>query len=284
MDLLDDAQRYPVTTILSVGAIASFAASISGRSLSHLTIQQADPFAAPWTFVTTVFPHGGILHVMFNVIWIWQLGRVIESRLGSPATLILALLSAAFASASQLLAGGAPIGLSGVVYAFAAFAWARSRFDPKFRGVINNGTRDFFIVWFFFCIVATKLGVLNIANSAHFGGAVIGLSLGLRRQWVAPLLVALLGTAVFMRVQSPQGANQMAWKQYLDEMRYGDAERVLREKIEDDPTNAHAYWNLGVALDRQGRRSESDAALERAAILDPGEFRQELEDLRRLPR
>lgn len=284
MDLLDDAQRYPVTTILSVGAIASFAASVSGRSLSHLTIQPADPFAAPWTFVTTVFPHGGILHVMFNVIWIWQLGRVIESRLGTPATLILVLLSAAFASASQLLAGGAPIGLSGVVYAFAAFAWARGRFDPKFRGVVNKGTRDFFIAWFFFCIVATKLGVLNVANAAHFGGAVIGVALGMRRQWIAPLLVALLGTAVFMRVSAPPAVHLGPWKQYLKEERYGDAERVLRARVSDDPKDATAHWNLGVALERQGRMTESDASLENAAILDPGEFRQELEDLRRARR
>ncbi len=277
MSLFDDAQRYPVTTIFSVGAIASFAASQSGRSLSHLTLNHAEPFAAPWTFVTTVFPHGGLIHIMFNVLWIWQLGRVIESRLGTPATAILAILSAAFASASQLLLGAAPIGLSGVVYAFAAFAWARGQFDPKFRGVIDEGTRNIFVAWFFFCIILSKLGIVDVANGAHFGGAVIGLALGLRRQWIAPLLIALLGTAVLMRVNLSSWSGPPDADRYLEAHEYVDAEKALRAILEKEPKNARAWWNLGVALHRQGRLLEVEGPLQRAADLEPGVYREDLE-------
>jgi GlpG protein len=157
-----------------------------------------------WGLVTTVFIHGDWLHLLFNMIWLVQLGRILELTLSPliyPAFLIAA---AAVGSACELLVSGTTgIGMSGVVYAMFALMWAGRGMYPVWGAVATRPNLNVFIAWGLFCLAATWLRLLNVANGAHAGGFLFGLCIGFlffvpRRRWVwAAPLALLLGASAF---------------------------------------------------------------------------------------
>lgn len=274
LSFLNEAERHPITTILCVGAIATFIAQETGRSVDHMILTPLDALAQPWRYVTTIFPHAGLLHLGFNLLWTWQLGRAIEARLGLLKMVGLTLLAALAASGTELLLFNAPVGLSGVVYAFAAFAWSRSRHDPRFTGIIDKSTMKFLGGWFLLCIVATQTGVMRVANGAHGGGAVIGFLLGLRRPWAAPAFLAALLAAIVLRVGHGNGS-MPAWVLHqraeaaIDEGDNALAISLYEQLFANGDSTAGAFYNYGLALNRSGRGPEATDAFIRSYELDP---------------
>lgn len=278
--MFDEAQRYPITTILCVGAVAAFAAQLSGRSVDHMVLSSPLLFSEPWRLLTTIFPHGNIVHILFNLLWTWQLGRVLEARLGSPGMVVLALVTALSASALQVVFGGRPVGLSGVVYGLAAYAWMRGRKDPAYAGIIDDSTRNLLVAWFFICIGLTWIGAMNVANAAHAGGALIGLALGTGRPWLTPLVMTLIGTATLFRVLIPfhdpnAGEYFRQGVLSLQDGRDGDAEAFFEEATRRAPTMAEAWFNVGVMKQRRGDLAGSQEAFLEAARLDLTLFEQD---------
>ncbi len=86
----------------------------------------------PWSIVTYMFLHGGLLHIGFNMLGLFFFGPGVESRLGSRRFLTLyfvsgiggAVLSAVFPYARYVPTLGASGALFGVMLAFARF-WPR---------------------------------------------------------------------------------------------------------------------------------------------------------------
>lgn len=274
MGLIDDAERAPITTILCVGSIAAFLAQETGRSVDHLVLTPLDALTEPWRYLTTVFPHGGVFHLVFNVFWVWQLGRAIESRLGPGRTAALTIISALAASGTEVLMFNAAIGLSGVVYAFAMFAWARGRHDPRFRDVIDRRTLNLLIGWFFLCIVATETGFMRVANGAHAGGAAMGFLLGLRRLWFAPLFLLGMGAAIFVRLGggstgTPGWILQNRAVDAMLEEQNDEAIELYEQLFATGHRSAGSLYNYGLALSRVGRSEEGTDALLEAFEIDP---------------
>ncbi|MEM9380553.1 MAG: rhomboid family intramembrane serine protease [Planctomycetota bacterium] len=272
---MNDLQRFPVTAILLIGSFATFLAEATGRSVEHLTLLPGTELTEPWRLVTTVLVHGGPVHLLFNALWTWQLGRAIEARIGTPWMLGLTLLGALVPTGMQLAVGGNPVGLSGVVFAYAFFAFARSRYDRSYADVMDGMRIRFFIAWFFLCILLTETGMMRIANTAHFGGGLIGFAIGSRVRWLAPAVVAL--TAVTLSVtrslldDGRNGAQDLLLRaQYAIES--GDYQGAVAyyERVFDSGVHlAGGYLNYGLALNALGRRAEADEAWVVAMEIDP---------------
>ena len=278
--MLDDLQRFPVTAILCIGAVASFAAELTGRSVEHMVLSAPLVMEEPWRLITTIFPHGGFIHLAFNLLWIWMLGRAIEARIGTIGMLVLVIVTTLSASGLQLVFVGRPIGLSGVVYGLAAYAWMRGRRDPLFRGVIDDSTRNLLVAWFFVCILLTWVGAMNIANAAHAGGALMGIALGTGRPWIAPLILSVLGTGVLFRASIPiRDPGAYEWfregAMAFNARNFPRAERFLGEAARRDPDHAEAWYWLGEARRRRGDQEGAIEALDRAARLDLSAFQDE---------
>lgn len=136
-----------------------------------------------WRLLTPVFLHFGVLHIAFNALWTWELGRRLEAARG-PATLLAVLvLAGAGGNIAQYIAGQGLLfgGMSGVIYALLGYAWVWSRFrdDPLLR--LPPGLTGFMVVWLLICMsgVVEALGFGAIANAAHLAGLLIGAGLGL---------------------------------------------------------------------------------------------------------
>ena len=103
----------------------------------------------PWTILTGAFLHGGLLHILFNMLSLYWVGRAIEPVLGWWRFLTVYLVSALGGSAfilawcliqpSELLVGtvgasGAVFGLFGAVFILQRLGGSRYDTDPDVAG------------------------------------------------------------------------------------------------------------------------------------------------------
>ena len=104
---------------------------VSPSLTSSLALVPAQLMAHPWTILTGAFLHGGLLHILFNMLSLYWVGRAIEPVLGRWRFLTLYLVSALGGSAfiiawcliqpseifvSTVGASGAVFGLFGAVF------------------------------------------------------------------------------------------------------------------------------------------------------------------------
>lgn len=130
-----------------------------------------------WRLFTPIIIHFGIMHIAFNLLWLYQLGSVIEQRQNTKRMLILVIITALLSNLAQFYWAG-PIfgGMSGVVYGLLAYVWAQGKFNPGVGIGLNQSTTVMMLIWFIVC----WLGLVgNIANMAHTIGLVCGVVLGL---------------------------------------------------------------------------------------------------------
>jgi membrane associated rhomboid family serine protease len=125
-----------------------------------------------WRLITPIFLHFGLLHLLFNMVWLWELGRVIEWRFGWSRLLLLVLLAGVASNLAELAWSG-PLfgGMSGVVYALLTYLWMQGRFNPWLGLDVPRHILAIMLAWFFLC----WMGLLGpVANMAHTGGLIVG--------------------------------------------------------------------------------------------------------------
>lgn len=146
-----------------------------------------------WRLISPIFVHYGAFHLIFNMLWLVQLGRMIEMRYG---TLCLAMIVVFTAIFSNLLQGIVPMnvggsapglsmslmitrfgGMSGVVYGLFGFIWFRMLYDPNSRMNLSQLTIIIMVGYLFYCMIGPDSA--SVANWAHGGGIVMGMLLGL---------------------------------------------------------------------------------------------------------
>ena len=179
------AQHFPVTIGILIACVLVFAETWAlgdKRNVMELfffskdgtwsAIQQGEW----WRIFTPVLMHGGPMHIFFNLLWWWDLGRLIEARKGSLQLLLLTLAVAAFSDILQFEFGGPWfLGLSGVVFGLFGYTWVKGKLDPADGIGISDQSAMWMMIWF----VACCFGVAGrIANWAHFGGLAMGMAWG----------------------------------------------------------------------------------------------------------
>ena len=145
-----------------------------------------DPWGEPvWKYLGACFLHGDLIHLVFNMMWIYQLCPLMERGLGSFKTLLFVVVTGFASSAFQTSFEGAGIGMSGVVYALVGFMWAAwprwTGFLEKFRGQ----TVQFLLFWQVICIFISMgdISYMKIGNTAHISGMIVGGVIGLWACW-----------------------------------------------------------------------------------------------------
>ncbi len=136
-----------------------------------------------WRLITPVFLHFGALHLVFNMLWTWELGRRLEQARGPATLLAVLLLTGGGGNIAQFLTDRDAMfgGMSGVIYGLLGYSWLWSRItgDPLLR--LPTGLLGFMVGWLVICMsgVVEALGFGSIANSAHAAGLGVGMALGL---------------------------------------------------------------------------------------------------------
>lgn len=142
--------------------------------------------AQPWRFITSMFLHGGLLHIFFNGYALYLFGKLVESKIGGREFLKVYFASGiaggilyyityllGLTNAPALGASGAIFGIMGV----AAFLYPNMRLIifPLFFPVDMKTAVLIWIALSFFGIFDTSSG---IAAAAHLGGLLVGLAYG----------------------------------------------------------------------------------------------------------
>jgi membrane associated rhomboid family serine protease len=149
---------------------------------SRLAFDPAHAVARPWTFLTYMFVHGGLLHLLGNMLMLFVFGSAVETQMGSRAFLLYYLYCGVGAALLALglsgLTGVPPfVGASGAVLglglAYATF-WPDAELIPlPFPFPIRAKTFVAILagVDVFLAIRSNNDGVAHIA---HVGGLIAG--------------------------------------------------------------------------------------------------------------
>lgn len=134
-----------------------------------------------WRLLTPVLIHFGILHVMLNMLWLWQLGGAIEFSRGPLVLVVLVVVTGVVSNLAEFHATG-PLfgGMSGVIFALLGYLWMQGRFNPAFSVRLNPSLVTMVMVWFVVCWSGLlELAGIHIANYAHTAGLACGALIGL---------------------------------------------------------------------------------------------------------
>jgi len=132
-----------------------------------------------WRLVTPIFLHGGLLHLLFNMLWLYQLGGQIETQESSRYIAIMVLVFASICNTAQYIVSGPLfVGMSGVVYGLLGYIWIMTRFQVGTRYVLSEQTVMVMLLWLGLCLVGI---IPHVANTEHVVGMLLGVAWGFVR-------------------------------------------------------------------------------------------------------
>ena len=191
---------YAIMALCALVFVAELATGLlGGGSIVQRVLGYYPPFTliAPWQLVTTIFVHGGFLHILFNMFSLFVLGRQLEPMIGRARFAALFLLSGIGGSVAVLLLapGTFVVGASGAIFGLFAAYFVIA------RHLGANATQLIVIIGI---NLAIGFFLPNIAWQAHLGGLIVGALVGLvfvktrpvRRRTAQYLLLA--GVAVLL--------------------------------------------------------------------------------------
>ena len=187
----------PVTTVMLIANIFMFGVTLimtmqAGGAGGFSILSRMDGIAAyrlgdslPWVFlsyfhqywrlVTAMFLHGGLIHIGFNMMSLFQLGPAVEELYGSARYLFIYVVTGAFGFVCSSLtdhqslgASGALLGMVGVL--LAVTSKRGGAYMRQIRSQLVASTVMLFAIGF--------IPGIAIDNWAHGGGLAAGFALG----------------------------------------------------------------------------------------------------------
>jgi membrane associated rhomboid family serine protease len=165
----------------------------AAQQVSNFTPLDSPPWWA--TVFTSMFMHGGILHIAFNMLFLWIFGNNVEDSMGRPRFLAFYLLAGIFAAYTQALltasstvpAIGASGAIAGVLGGY-LLLYPRARVLTVlliilFVTIIEIPAAILLAIWFILQflpalgqVTTSAAGQGGVAYWAHVGGFVFGLA------------------------------------------------------------------------------------------------------------
>jgi rhomboid protease GluP len=168
-----------------------------------------------WRIFTAAFLHGSEMHILFNMIALWQVGNLVELVYGTPRMAAIYFISAL---GSGLLVTAIDtteptIGASGAIFGlFGALVVAGMRLGAPGRDLVRQ------------CVGVIVLNLIigftlpNISNSGHVGGLIAG----------------FLGGAVLFR-RRPQREPETVYAPAAVDLRNDPGIVTIEQPVEHDP-------------------------------------------------
>ncbi len=139
-------------------------------------------FAGQWQNLSTnTFLHGGFVHLLFNLVALYQVGPFVERTVGRARFAIIYVLSGVAASATSMLAAnygylsvGLAVGASGAICGLIGGAAVLGFRIEGRRSPLAGSMLRWLGITVVLGYMITLGGAANIDNYAHVGGALFG--------------------------------------------------------------------------------------------------------------
>ncbi len=181
-----------------------------------------------WSILSSIFMHGGIMHLLGNMLFLWIFGDNIEDRFGHRKYLVIYLFWGFVASmahlawamgvgGNQLLipAVGASGSISGVLGAY-LLMFPRAKVVTLIFFFFITTTRipayAYLLMWIVFQVFSASFNVGGgVAYLAHIGGFVVGAVFGLGYRALGKMLLkpVFISTKRKEKSQEPRDVKQM---------------------------------------------------------------------------
>lgn len=146
------------------------------QSLFAFFTTQPFDYYQSWRFITPAFLHFSVLHIVFNLLWWWELAGIVEKQHGKSRLILLFLFTAITSNLAQYYLMGPYFGgLSGVVYGLVGYCWLWGVLNKGSKVNLPNSYFVFLLAWLVLGFV--NLLPINVANYAHLVGLLAGLVL-----------------------------------------------------------------------------------------------------------
>ena len=194
-------KKTPITILLIGFTLIIAAATQLGADLNTISYFTITPFELKngsiyfyelsevmsrheyWRLFSPALLHFSMMHIVFNLLWVWDVGRKLEYLLGSVIWSLGAVIIAVASNVVQYEIDGYPLfgGLSGVVYGLIGFAWLLPILNKRWPIIVSKQLMVFFLIWLGigYTPFPEMIGIGSIANTAHSVGLLAGLLLGL---------------------------------------------------------------------------------------------------------
>ena len=167
-----------VWLLIAINLLLFIATVINRDLILLLGLAPASFLARPWTIVTNLFVHGGIWHILANMLTLYFFGSYLSRLIGTRNFLLVYFGGGILGNIFYLLLAPSPfsvaIGASGAIFALAGVLVVLM---PRLRVLLYFivplplwvVVLVFFVIWSF---------LPGIAWQAHLGGLVLGLVVG----------------------------------------------------------------------------------------------------------
>ena len=135
-----------------------------------------------WRCITYAFTHGGLIHLGFNMIVLYQVGPLLESEIGWSRFLSVYTITALVATFAGLFwhPTVVTVGASGAIFGLIGFSVS---YYHRIGGQIGLQRRNFMFQW---AVLAFIFGIfIGADNAAHLGGLLSGAAIG----WWMPVSI-----------------------------------------------------------------------------------------------
>lgn len=177
---------FPFSLALGDGQASEIALALTIvdlRSAEPVGLLQVLTDRQVWRWLTPIFLHFSVVHLVFNSVVTFDLGRRLEAQKGSAQFLLVVVIVGVASNLSQMLFNSNPFfgGLSGVGYGLLGYLLVMQRRFPanpawRLPAGFAIGLIVFLVI---FSTGVTEPFGLHVANAAHWSGLIIGAAIAL---------------------------------------------------------------------------------------------------------
>jgi len=169
---------------LCLAMVAIFVVQVFTPGFTNLLLLNQLSWIQPWRFLTSIFIHGGIIHLLFNLFALLLFGSILEKQISGKRFLIVFFISGILANLisinfynSSLGASGAIFGILGALVILNPFmmVFAFGIPMPLFIAGLLWAAADILGAYGFF----TGNPIDNTGNIAHLSGMFFGILFGI---------------------------------------------------------------------------------------------------------
>ena len=175
-----------IRTLITINFVVFLLMVIGGSGFSRILVDKlgfvptfSTTLFQPWRLVTYIFLHAGGMHIIFNMLWLWWMGRPVEETLGPKVFTVIFLGSGIGGALINLLFAGyfgvnTVIGASGAVFGVMV-AFATLFPTTPIMLILLPPIEARYVVAGLIALDVLFIGSTdNVARIVHLGGAGVG--------------------------------------------------------------------------------------------------------------